>query len=502
MRLLRGVLVGVTSIIILGFWQPSEGHATTPPSETATEPRLQNEEQLDKYAALSLTVRMFYQRAFESVIWAVPMLDVLWMRAEFERQGVTGDTLAFTGSPPTGKMEMLTWNNTTPYIAGNVSLTDGPLVLAVPAESDKAKLFGTVFNTWFQPIEDFGPNGGIDDGQGGMFVLLPPGFNGQLPSGFQPLHSNSHEITFLIRSIPTGKGDAGWRDAVDYLKTFKVYPLADANNPPPTPWFDLTAVDGYFHGTPSYDLRVFELIDRYIQTEPARIEDLVAHGMLREIGIEKGKEFIPDLRSKEILTLAAHDAEEFMRGELENARVFRQYWSDRAWGAIPLTAEVIRGGATWNFDNYQDYQGRALDLHYWGVAIPKRAFDAEGGGSTFYLMTGLDSKSEILDGSNTYQLHVPAAVPARDFWSLILYSTRTRSYTDSAKFGLSSLDDIVVNADGSVDLYIGPIAPEGKEANWLATKPGDGVFPTFRFYGPTKALVSKAWKLGDFELIE
>ena len=40
--------------------------------------------------------------------------------------------------------------------------------------------------------------------------------------------------------------------------------------------------------------------------------------------------------------------------------------------------------------------------------------------------------------------------------------------------------NLVINEDGSVDLYIGPISTEGKESQWLKTIPDEGRFPIFR----------------------
>jgi hypothetical protein len=107
-----------------------------------------------------------------------------------------------------------------------------------------------------------------------------------------------------------------------------------------------------------------------------------------------------------------------------------------------------------------------------------------------------DTQGKPLDGSKTYQPNVPADVPMKDFWSVILYSTRTRSFLDTEKFGVSSRDALQVNADGSVDLYLGPKPPEGNESNWLATRADE------RFYGPSEALAYKSWKLGDFEEVK
>ncbi len=63
----------------------------------------------------------------------------------------------------------------------------------------------------------------------------------------------------------------------------------------------------------------------------------------------------------------------------------------------------------------------------------------------------------------------------------------------------SETTGLVKNSDGSVDVYFGPGAPVGKEANWIQTIPGKGWFSYFRFYGPTEAFFDKSRSLADFE---
>ena len=57
------------------------------------------------------------------------------------------------------------------------------------------------------------------------------------------------------------------------------------------------------------------------------------------------------------------------------------------------------------------------------------------------------------------------------------------------------------NADGSVDVYFGPAAPAGKEANWIYTAPDKQWVALFRFYGPEKAVFDKSWQLPDIEKV-
>ncbi|MDM9619215.1 DUF1214 domain-containing protein [Rhizobium sp. S96] len=72
--------------------------------------------------------------------------------------------------------------------------------------------------------------------------------------------------------------------------------------------------------------------------------------------------------------------------------------------------------------------------------------------------------------------------------------------TDARRFpSLGSRDKPTVNADGTIDLYIGPKAPAGKEANWLPTAPTRGFFAILRLYGPEQAAIDYSWKPGDLE---
>ena len=437
-----------------------------------------------------------YHAAFESVVWALPMLNTLQMRAELKRHGVPNGTLAMISQPPTGRLEAPTFNNTTCYIFGSVSLADGPWVLDVPPATDRAKLFGSIYNVWDSPLEDIGP-AGIDKGDGGQFLLLPPNWNGDVPQGMREVRSTSFDVHFLLRSVPASEGEQAWIDAAEYARHTTLFALG--SNPPASGrFFDATGIDGYFHGNPYPGFELFEYMNEYVQEEPVQQADLVAHGMLKSIGIEKGKPFAPDAATRAVLEAAAQDAFSYMRGYLESGKAFEPFWEDRTWGNFRFTPEVIKSGASYNLADRQDYHTRALDMFYWAVGMPKR-FDVGGGGATHYVMTATDSDGRSLDGGAEYRLHLPANVPARDFWSVILYSTRTRSFLDTSRFGLSSKDAPKSNDDGSFDLYVGPTCPPGKESNWLETLPGEGLFMCIRFYGPTDALVEKRWKPDDPE---
>lgn len=98
-----------------------------------------------------------------------------------------------------------------------------------------------------------------------------------------------------------------------------------------------------------------------------------------------------------------------------------------------------------------------------------------------------------------------AKAPVKDFWSAIVYDNQTRSMlqTDQDFPQVSSLDKgLVVNKDGSVDVYFGPKAPAGMETIWNQTIPGKGWNMLFRLYGPLDPWFDKTWKLSEIEKIQ
>jgi Protein of unknown function (DUF1214) len=136
---------------------------------------------------------------------------------------------------------------------------------------------------------------------------------------------------------------------------------------------------------------------------------------------------------------------------------------------------------------------RAGGAYFWVTYLPKVL-----GGGSFYL-TGLrDSDGELFNGKDTYRLRVPADTPADDFWSVIVYSMKTKGFVENVEtVGLSSqrMERMKRNGDGSVDVYFAPTAPEGMESNWIPT--GKDFFLLFRLYGPGKALFERTWTLDD-----
>ena len=122
------------------------------------------------------------------------------------------------------------------------------------------------------------------------------------------------------------------------------------------------------------------------------------------------------------------------------------------------------------------------------------------------MLAATDDQGEYLDGSKTYQVDIPADVPAKDFWSLVVYDPQTRSElqtTQALPSKNSKRDkDILINDDGSVDLYFGPKAPNGKASNWIQTIPEKGWFALLRLYGPLESWFDESWQPNDIQKLD
>lgn len=156
------------------------------------------------------------------------------------------------------------------------------------------------------------------------------------------------------------------------------------------------------------------------------------------------------------------------------------------------------------YNGHSDIDARTL-WHYQAIVVSPNLVSTTPGAGTAYLTSFRDSEERFLDGGKNYRLTVPANPPVKRFWAISAYDPTTRSLLDiggNRNKSVGSLDNPVVNTDGTVDVYFGPKAPEGKEANWVPTIAGKGYFLVFRFYGPTEGYINKTWVPNDLELMD
>lgn len=435
--------------------------------------------------------QMAYQRGIEAMNWAIPAVSFISMRKGNFSLGGGYNTVYLISKPPTALAEAITPNNQTPYATIFLNTQQGPVVLDIPPATERTAIFGSATDVWQVPVADIGP-AGMDQGKGGKYLFLPPGYDGEIPEGYFIVPMNLYGVYIALRLIPLG--GASYGAAAEYARNINAYPLSQTNNPPKGHYIDIAGK--HLPTLPVYDLSFFENIAELVNEEPQLERDKVMGGMLASIGIEKGKSFTPAGKLKQALEKAARDGFAYLEYTFETPGYSHEiYWLDRQWLNIKQPSNE---GFVYDEGEYLLLDERG-SLFHWVTFIPRHL-----GKASAYLLGTRDADGELLSGKQNYKLNVPANVPAKNFWSVIAYGKATKSfiYNDADKVGLSSYDksSLTVNDDGTIDIYFGEKAPTGLESNWIPTA-GEDFFLLFRFYGPEEAYFDKSFVLPDVERI-
>ena len=435
-----------------------------------------------------------YQRAFEAVLWNMPAIAIYsFRRAAFHDLGAKDNDIIAYSATATPKLEAITANSSTPYIAAYTDLRKGPAVLEIPAAGPDGSLYGQVVDAWQFTIADVGPSG-LDKGRGGKMLFTPPGYKGNIPPGYIHVASPNYRIAFAFRSVRAPGKTA--EDAYNYAKRLRMYYLSEANSPPQQKFID--PADERYPTLPFYDERHFQDMYDIMSVEPVHEQDKVMMGMLASLGIEKGKPFTPDETAKRAMRQAAIDAWFYLESYFDHLPAEWFYWPDRHYASL-LQSDAHKT-FKFTYPDRIDLIPRAAE-YFWCTYMPKVLAESP---ATQYLVAMADKSGKRLEAGKLYKVNIPAQMPVKQFWALTVYDRATNSfiYSESNRTTLSSydLEKMKKNTDGSVTLYVGPRAPAGLESNWIPTS-GKRPMPTIRFYGATEELINKTFKMPDFEAV-
>ena len=429
-----------------------------------------------------------FNRAVEVYLTQIMPVSEIALREGLRTFGATKPTqVVIWENLMDARTVLLTANAETVYAIAHLALkTDGPTVVDAPPH-----MLGFLQDGLQRYLADIGPLG-PDKGTGGKFLILPPGFSGTVPEGYFVSRSPTYSVTFAVRGFQVeGKTD----QAVGLMKQIKIYPLDKAAAPP-----SMQFMNGSGHDIDTLfpdNFRFFELLAMLVEEEPLESFGPLERFQMQAIGIEKGRPFAPDEKTKALLQEAAR-----LGGAMARANTYASaapgvfYYPDRKWQGVPdgMTYTFLRDGAPQiNARN---------NVYYMAAGNSPAMMEQNVGKGSQYLWTYRDADGAFLEGAKTYRLHVLPGIPANNFWSVVVYDTLSRSELQNGQQfpSISSYTKPKVNADGSVDIAFGPTEPSGK-GNWIKTVPGKGWFPIFRFYGPEQAYFDKTWKLEDIAAV-
>ena len=470
-----------------------------------------------------------FTHAYNAFMNSLDGVSIATLRKGMQSVGVKDNEVIVFSDLMDSKSLFLTANADTVYAIGILDLTKGPMVLEVPP-----KFLGAIDDQWFRWVIDIGLPG-PDRGEGGKYLILPPGHEGGVPQGaYFVARARTNYVAWFGRSFIENRSDP--KPAAEAIRKFtKVYPyeaggvgtpiaeflagkarLGRITAPAPTKFHEGSGK--VMNTVPPNDWSFYETLNEIVQQEPATSLDPELMGSIAAIGIVKGKPFNPDARMRKIMTEALAVANAASRTLFMSPR-------DPSWFYYP-------GSSWWNylFDTGYQFETpiplitregvkpypptgyRTLDARtnfFYGITgiTPGMAMRLTGIGSQ-YLMAMADANKQYFDGARTYKVTLPKGIPEANFWSFTVYDNMSRSMLDTPqrypRAGSQSYPSPAAepNADGSTTVYFGPQPPAGvKRGNWIQTMPGKGWFTILRLYSPLEPFFDKSWRPSEIEVV-
>lgn len=472
---------------------------------------------------------VLYARAIDVFMNAFSGASAYAIREGFKSIGAEDNTVVIFSELMDSNSLFLTANADTIYTVATLDLTKGPLVVDVPPDN-----LGTLNDMWFGWIIDIGFPG-PDRGQGGKYLVVPPGYDGPLPdSGFFVGHSKTTHVLYAVRAFMEKNNPKPAAAAI--RKSLKIYPYTPggvgtsiatalqggvmlAPNPPIPATKFVEGSGKSFNTIPPSDYSYFEMLDKLVQMEPATSFNPELNGQLAAIGIVKGKPFNPDERTKKILTDAAAVANAASRALNWRADAYPGWsyyegsmWANMLWQGgynfeTPPPMVTKEGFKPFPPTGARTLDSRTAFYYAYTMDSPGMIMRVPNVGSQ-YLMGFVDAEKNPFDGAKTYKVTLPKGIPAAKFWSFTLYDNQTRSMLQTPqrfpRAGSQTYPSpaAVADADGSTTIYFSPTKPaNAKRGNWIQTMPGKGWFLLLRLYSPLETFFTKEWRPSEIELV-
>lgn len=288
------------------------------------------------------------------------------------------------------------------------------------------------------------------------YVITGPGWEGTLPEGMQEYKSPTSLVWLLGRIYCTGTPED--YAAVHSLQdAFKLFPLSAYGQPytPPQGEVDLsvdmtTAVRNQVHQMDA--VAYFTLLAELMKTNPPASEDAPEVARFKRIGLVPGQSFDASKLISDVASGVPKAGVERIMGQ------YKALTNENGWS---YTVDTGNYGT--------DYVMRAF--------ITAIGLGANRPQDAVYPISTLDDEGQPYSGTQKYVMRFPKGhlPPVEGFWSLTMYD-KDYFFVDNPlnRYSISPRQNLVVNADGSTDLYIQKDSPgKDKESNWLPAPPGE-----------------------------
>ncbi len=383
-------------------------------------------------------------------------------------RGPLGQMIKLRQYPDASFRDVTAPNADTLYTTSFLDVGKEPWVLSLPDMKDRYALF-PLLDGWTNVFQAPGKR---TTGTGAQtYVITGPGWSGALPAGVTEYKSPTSIVWLLGRIYCSGTPEdyAAVHALQDQCRLYPLSAWGKEYTPPKgtvDPSVDMkTAVRDQVNRMDA--VSYFKLLAELMKTNPPAAADAPALARFAAIGLVPGKDF---------------DASKF---NPDFAKRIPQVSFDRIMLQFKV-GKAVKDINGWVYDSEggvygTDYLNRAFVTAI-GLGC-NRNHDA------VYPTSLKDGDGSSYSGANKYVVrfrkgHLP---PARAFWSLTMYDANYFFVANRLnRYSISARQNLKVNADGSVDLYVQNESPGSDlESNWLPA-PKDKFVLMLRMYWPNE----------------
>ena len=416
-----------------------------------------------------------YTLGVQAYIYAFPwsyMAEARWTRSEpvdhqanrFDQVRKLEDASHLTGGAP---------NNDTLYSRAWVYLKDEPVILTVPAISDR---YHSVEMADFMD-DNFAYVGRRATGdEAGNYAVVGPGWTGSLPAEVTALPPSTTPWAFVL--VRTYIKDATDLDAAHAIQDkYKLTPLSQWGKAEVTPpkgaeiWQPLDRdVD---------PLNEWRTINRAMLEIPPDKRDADMLQSFARIGVGPGLDVdAQDASTKRGLARAAADGRKIIVGAFT-----------AGYGQTEVNGWNYPPRATGRLTPTRDWLMRAVQ--------PAAGFVVNDPVEATYLNVSVDGEGKPLSGNNRYVIHFEKGgePKVKAFWSVTMYNLQYNLVANPInRYSVGDRSGLKPDADGGLTIYVQRTSPgAGKEANWLPAPDGK-FFLVLRTYLPAEDIVNQTWQ--------
>lgn len=355
------------------------------------------------------------------------------------------------------------------YSTGWIDLGTSPVVLTLPDTAGRYYVLALVGAN----LDTFAYVGRRLSGSAARRVLVVgPDWRGPVPPIDQVIRAPTRDVYLNLRVLVGGADDLERaRGVQDAFTIAPLDPAAAADEPRRTPQRGDWA-------------RFVDVANEALVRNPPPAHEAALLERLRPAGICGApcgwERLAPEVQARWLALAPA------IEKELKSALDAERRDASRRNGWLPFRLPARFGS---------DYRLRAGSAAMSGGILGLEAAEA------IYFFAAVDGASQPLGGGARYRLRLPqGGLPADAFWSITLYEFvgNGNHYLYANPLGRYAIGDrtpgLERNADGSLDIWIQPAAPEGRQAsNWLPSPPANRFVLNARLYQPWPAALDPGW---------